>query len=106
MIRLLSLLLLLLMPSCGLVRLPFRLAGGAIKGTASLTRQAIDAPGKAKRRRERQRETDADDKTDESDEPLVNGQSPTPTLDQALPDFSSDLPAFPADPLPTIPPVE
>lgn len=99
--RSIALVLTLLLPSCGLVSLPFRVAGGAVK----VTEKAITAPVEAarKRKQKKARERRAEERT-ERREPEARARPEMPDTDESLPDFSSDLPDFPDDPLPPMAP--
>lgn len=45
-----------LLPSCGLVQAPFRVAGGLVNATAEVTAAAVEAPIEGHRKRKARRE--------------------------------------------------
>lgn len=100
-------LLLLVLPGCGLVRAPVRIASGVVRGTAELTEKAVSAPIDAHKRRKARRDKEkAETKAgEEKAEPPAAEGPPLPTLPdrpesadpEDFPALDPDLPPLPSE---------
>ncbi len=113
----------LLLPSCGLVQAPFRVAGGLVNATAEVASAAVEAPIEGHRKRkarreEKERQREAEEKQRQAEEERQNaastgfegyqGLDPGP-LPAAPPDAPppADEPGALPDPIePELPPFE
>ena len=106
MIRLVALILVLSLSSCGLIQMPFRVLGGVTKGTAQAVRKPIDAHKERKAKKDAKKaKEDAKKKNEEarkeSDDHLPAELLPpandgNPDLD-ALEALEPDLPPLPSE---------
>lgn len=87
--------------------MPFRVAGGVVKGTANVTKSAITAPGKARKKKKDKKAKEEDEKMKkEAKEKVRESQSSFPPLPPApidtlpideLPSIDDDLPPLPSE---------
>ncbi|WP_353566696.1 hypothetical protein [Haloferula sargassicola] len=85
-----------LLPSCGLIRAPFKIAGGLVEGTAKATKAAVNAPGEALEKRKQRKaaekkKQEAKDKAAARQGSTFDAADPTampppePTVEEPLP---------------------
>ncbi len=95
--------------SCGLVKMPFRVAGAMVEGTARAGKKAVDSTSNAMERRRQAREAEkkAEEKKAENEKAENAAEQPTPVApppapgDDYLPPLPDLEPPLPDDaPLP------
>ncbi|MBB5349806.1 hypothetical protein HNR46_000027 [Haloferula luteola] len=91
----------LLLPSCGLIRMPIHVVGGVVEGTARATKAAVDVPGNALKKRKakkaaEQQKKEAAEAAAQQGTPLTHDTLPVPP--PAPPAADSGAGEYPASP--------